>query len=186
MSSQVERVNTAWDRIEKWYAEKNPDYKLPVGAAASDIADTETHLGFTLPEELKASLMRHNGVLNWIHIELLSAKRIKDEWSVRAGLVDNGTFDACNAIVEDNEFLQKCWFNKSWVLIDTDCIANGACLDLNPGPKGKVGQIINMDHEMGPSGPLFPDYAAYLENAADLLESGRYEVVDGYPKEVHN
>jgi len=183
MLSQVERVHAAWERIEKWYAEKNPDYKLPAGAAVADITAVETHLGFALPEELKASLMRHNGAHYWLHIELLSAKRIKDEWSVRAGLVDNGTFDGCKG--EENEFLQKSWFNKSWILIDTDCISNGACLDLNPGPKGKVGQIIYFDHEMGPSGPRFPDFAAYLEDAADLLESGKYQVVDGYPKEVH-
>ncbi len=181
--SQVERVNAAWERIEKWFAEKAPDMQLGAGAAAADITAVETHLGLSFPEELKASLMRHNGVDNWTKGELLSVDRIKSEWSCWAGLVDDGTFDD-NVGEEDNDCIQKCWFNKSWIPIDADGGGNGACLDLNPGPDGTVGQIIDMDHEVGPSGPQFTDFAAYLEDTAESLEKGKYRVEDGYIEEI--
>jgi len=181
--SQVERVNAAWDRIEKWFSEKAPDMELGAGAGAADITALETHIGVALPEELKASLMRHNGVENWTKGELLSTEGIKREWSCWAGLVDDGTFDDCTG--EENDCLQKCWFDKSWIPIDADGGGNGACLDLNPGSKGTVGQIIDMDHEVGASGPQFADFAAYLEETAKMLEGGKYSVEDGYLEEIY-
>ncbi len=179
--AQIERVNAAWDRIEKWYAEKIPDCELGAAAAAADITSVETHLGLTLPEELKASLMRHNGVGYWPSAELLSADRIKDEWDVWAGLIDDGTFDGLSG--DDDDRLQKCWYDKKWIPIDADGCGNGACLDLNPGPKGTVGQILNMDHELGPK-LIFQDFAGYLESVAAKLEAGKYRVENGYPEEI--
>ncbi len=170
--SQVERVNAAWNRIEKWYAEKAPDIELGAVAAAADITAVETHLGLALPEELKASLMRHNGVKNWPRGELLSVGRIKNDWDDYADLLDEGTFD--DILGKENDFIQKCWWNKSWVPIDADGNGNLTFLDLNPGSKGVVGQVIYMDQEEGPSLPLFADFAAYLENTAEMLEGGKY------------
>jgi len=180
--AQVERVNAAWDRIDKWYNEKFAEAELPGGAAAADITALETHMNLTLPEELKASLMRHNGVDQWKNGELLSIEGIKREWDCWTGLVDDGTFDDCSG--DDNEFIQKCWWSKSWIPIHADGGGNGDCIDTNPGPKGAVGQIIFMDHEVGASGPDHSDFASYLEDFADQLENGKFSVEDGYLEEV--
>ena len=182
--SQVERVNAAWDRIEKWFSEKAPDMELGAGAGAADITALETHIGVALPEELKASLMRHNGVENWTKGELLSTGRIKNEWDWRSGLAEDEGYGERPG--EDNEFIKNCWFDNSWIPIDADGGGNGACLDLNPGPKGTVGQILDLDHESGPSGPLFSDFAAYLEKAAEELEGGKFRMNEkgGYLEET--
>jgi cell wall assembly regulator SMI1 len=182
--AQVKRVNAAWERIEKWYSEKAPDMELGAGASAADITDVETHLGLTLPKELKASLMRHNGVENWTKSELLSTDRIKSEWDCWAGLVDEGQFDGQSGEDEDNDRIQKCWYDKKWIPLDADGGGNGNLIDLNPGPKGKTGQVIYMDHEVGPSGPVFSDLATYLEKNAEMLEDGKYRVEDGYLEEI--
>jgi len=75
MMSQIDKVNAAWERIENWYATNWPTCELPAGAAQADITSLETHLGFPLPEELKASLMRHNGFDDWTQGELYSTER---------------------------------------------------------------------------------------------------------------
>ena len=180
--SQIERISSAWDRFEKWSSENAPDIQLGAGATDADIIALETHLGYALTEELKASLMRHNGVENWTRGELLSVDRIKDEWSCWVGLVDDGTFDDC--LGEENDCITLCWYDKSWIPVDTDGGGNGACLDLNPGAKGKVGQIIQMERCSGAEGPLFEDFAAYLENTAERLEGGKYKVENGYVEEI--
>ncbi len=45
-------------------------------------------------------------------------------------------------------------------------------IDMNPGPKGTVGQIVFLYHETGGEGPVYPDYATYLESIATELEAG--------------
>ncbi len=181
--SQVERVNVAWERIEKWFSEKAPGMELGAAASAAEITAVETHIGFALPEELKASLMRHNGVENWTKVELLSTNDIQREWDCWAGLVDDGTFD--DQVGENwTDSLQKCWYDKKWIPLDADGGGNGSMIDLNPGDKGTVGQIIYMDHEVGPNGPVFADLATYLEKAAQDLEGGKYRVEDGYLEEI--
>jgi len=176
--AQIEKVNAAWDRIDKWYSENFATAELPGGAAAADITALETHMSFTLPEELKASLMRHNGVGYWKNGELLSVEGIKMDWECWTGLVDDGTFDDWKG--EDNAFLQKCWWNKSWIPIHADDCGNEYCIDMNPGPKGTVGQIIFMDREVGAFAPCNSDFASYLEEFANELESGEYSADGGY------
>jgi len=180
--SQIEQVNAAWERIEKWYATHFPAHELPVGASAADITALETHLGLALPEELKASLMRHNGLERWTRGELLSTEGIKSEWSELAFELDHGTFDDWE--LQENDFIQKCWFHKSWIPVDWDGGGNGFYIDMNPGPKGKAGQMIFLEHEVGPEGPHFPDFVAYLEDAAGKLEAGKFKVEGEHLEEI--
>ena len=173
--SQIEKVNAAWVRIEKWYATNLPDFKFPAGAAPADIIALETHMGLTFPEELKASLTRHDGVEPWTKWQLLSIEGIKLIWDRWTDLIDKGLFDNNHEnIYGPNDFIQKCWWNKSWIPIDADSSGNSFMIDLSPGPKGIIGQILYHSHEIGPQGPKNPDYAAYLEEAADGLEAGDF------------
>lgn len=54
---------------------------------------------------------------------------------------------------------------------------NGATVDLTPGTAGSVGQVIDMDHEVGASGPIADDIVDYLEQLAAALD--KYQIVDG-------
>lgn len=176
--SEVERVNAAWDRIEYWYQQNWADLQLPAGAAAAEIQELEDAIHLTLPEGLKASLLRHNGVggFQWPKICLFSTKQIHKFWKDFGDLLDAGEYD--NATLENNPKLQQGFWNKSWIPFEGDGNLRGCCLDLQPGPEGIVGQVLDIDHG-GPNGPNFNDYAGYLEDIADILESGQCFVEDG-------
>jgi len=89
-----------------------------------------------------------------------------------AGLVDDGGWE--ESPEGNNEFVQKTFFDKKWIPFEASPEAGIVFyIDLNPGPNGKVGQIINMGPTGGPQGPVFSDFAAYLEDAAEMLESGK-------------
>jgi len=176
---EVEKLNAAWGRLEKWYAENHPTYTLSSGATPADIIALETHIGLTLPEEMKASLMRHDGLDQWSSGELLSVESIKGVWNKRAEMIDKGVFFDHESLVEANDFIQKCWLSKSWVPVDSRGGADGHMVDLNPGPKGKVGQVMYFSHETGPEIPVFSDFVEYLEECARRFESGEYVVVEG-------
>lgn len=174
--TEAERVNTAWDRIEKWFSRNMPDFELDSGAAATEIQGLETHLNVTLPEGLKTSLHRHNGINEgkWPKFCLLSLEHIKQDWGVRTSLTNDGTFDGWEVQYDTDDWLQAVWWSPSWVPVDADGAGNGTCIDLKPGKNGIMGQVIDFDHDVGPSGPMFVDYPAYLEDIASQLEAGKY------------
>lgn len=180
---EVEKLNAVWERLEKWYAENHPTYSIPSGAAPANIIALETHIGLTLPEELKASLMRHDGLDQWSSGELLSVNSIKEYWNQRAEMVDKGYFFDHECLLEPNDFIQKCWMSKSWVPVDSRGGADGHMVDLNPGAKGKVGQVMYFSHETGPEIPVFSNFIEYLEECARKLEAGEFVVMGGYLEE---
>jgi len=167
MSEEVQRVNDAWEMIEEWFAKNKPEYKLAPGASDAEIEKLETHLGMAIPDALKASLKRHNGVdeLEWPKGEFLSIESIIRDWDMRTGI-----FEGLDEEADQEEGMIKAgWWHKEWIPIDADGAGNGACMDLAPGPKGKKGQIIDFDHESGPNGPHFEDLGEYLEAVCDDL-----------------
>ena len=177
----MERVNKAWDRIDAWYRKNAPSWELPKGATDAEIDELAKHLNLTLPEEFRVSLKRHNGIDegHWPKNCLHSIKEIQVDWDMRD-----------HAIVDDDEvetdgFFEGTWWHKKWVLIDWDGAGNGSVMDLAPGPKGKMTQILDLDHESGPSGPIYPDFLAYLEEIADRFEKGHFAVEeDDYLEEI--
>ena len=177
--SVVDRVNKAWDRIDAWYAKNTPDWTLPKGATDEEIDALAKHLNVVFPEEFRVSLKRHNGIKEgqWPMTCLHSIKQIQSSWDSWKEQDQEGELEH-EDVETDGTFQQKFWC-ESWIEIDSDKMAaGGVVMDLAPGPKGHVGQILFFDHVEGPSGPAYSDYAAYLEDMANKLEKGECEVTD--------
>ena len=66
--------------------------------------------------------------------------------------------------------IQPVWWSRYWVPFAADHAGNHACLDLAPTAGGVRGQIIDWDHECGPSRVLFPHFAHLLAAFAEQLE----------------
>lgn len=188
MSGQApETVSSIWAQIEEWYAERDVAHFLLPPATTEDIAAVEAELGVSLPEEVTLSLRRHNGSRGsgWPACQLLSCAEIIRETTVWRDLLADGTFDDeadFNANDEGAQALEPGWWNTGWIALDADGGGNGSALDLSPGTDGVVGQIIDMDHEVGPSGPTASGFIGYLSDRLEELEN--CAVVDGKYVEV--
>ncbi|OAR22076.1 hypothetical protein A8W25_29910 [Streptomyces sp. ERV7] len=172
-------VAAVWEDIERWYAAQGAAHLILPPATDEQIASVESTLGLQLPEEVKASLRRHDGSADggWPKGRLLSCDGILSETAVWRDLLADGTFDDLKDFHSGGKALKAGWWNTGWVSVDADGAGNGSVLDLAPGPEGKVGQVIDMDHEVGPSGPIASDFVGYLTDVAARLEE--FSVVDG-------
>lgn len=184
MPGQVgEAVSAAWEKIETWYAEQDASRFLLPPATPEEIAAAEKELGVTLPEAVRVSLLRHNGTASdgWPGGTLLSCAEMVRETGIWRELLDSGDFDDVADFEADENSdvraLRRGWWNTGWISLDADGSGNGAVLDLDPGADGSRGQILDMDHEVGPSGPTAADFVAYLEGQLEDLED--CVVVDG-------
>ena len=167
----MSEISAIWERIEAWHAANDQTENLNPGATAEAITQAEKDMGLTFPPEMRESLLRHDGSVDdgWPTGELLSLERMADERKVWMDLLQNGTFDGNASHNESSEALQPGWWNPAWIPLDADGGGNGAVIDLAPGPQGTVGQVIDMDHEVGPSGPKYVSLAAYLEAMLERL-----------------
>ncbi|MFF1478166.1 SMI1/KNR4 family protein [Streptomyces sp. NPDC058301] len=179
MNENAPAVEAVWEEIERWYAAQGAAHLLLPPATDEQIASVEATLGVELPEQVKASLCRHNGSTDggWPKGLLLSCDGILSETHVWRELLDDGSFDELKDFRSGGEALKPGWWNAGWVSLDADGAGNGSVLDLSPGPAGEIGQVIDMDHEVGPSGPIANDFAGYLREVAARLEE--FSVTDG-------
>lgn len=135
-------------------------------AAADDIAKIEDLVGARLPEDVKESLLLHDGLGEAEAWELLpgsderplggwilSCEEIRDEWGIWKDLYDS-----------DNDEWADEWWTPNLVPLVSDGAGNSLCADV------KNGGLVDMDHEMGPTRTGFGSWADYLATVAANVE----------------
>lgn len=136
---------------------------------------TEQFLGVQFPEDVRSSYLRHNGNgLLFGTWAWLSLNGIRSEWSCWKGLLDSGTFDGRKTTTKGSK-VKNDWWNPAWIPIEV-CGSDSLCLDLAPGPKGRVGQMIQMWHDLDQRPVEAASFREYLSAYADQLERGDYVV----------
>lgn len=167
-----------WTRIEAWLEANVPSGAsvLSPGASEEEIAATERLLDVSFPEDVRASFRLHDGQCGgpWLlwGCEFLSLSRIREEWSAWKDLLDRGAFREFQSHSEGQ--VATDWWHPRWVPLTHDGAGNHNCLDLNPGPAGQSGQIIQMWHDEPERPRVAASYKVWLAAFADALEAGEY------------
>lgn len=182
-------IEILWQRIESWMRTHAPyawQMLLP-GASETDIHQTECILGVTFPEDFKSSYRLHNGgyTINLItEMQIRPLEKIISDWQIFKEIKEVGTWDDCipyyfteNVILSEwqNGSIQPNWWNSLWIPFGKDRAGNFCCLDLAPASGGHIGQVIDWDHEAGPSRVLASHFLETLSIFANDLEASKYE-----------
>lgn len=135
-------------------------------AAADDIAKIEDLVGARLPEDVRESLLLHDGLPEsgtratapdpqsrplggWI----LSSEEMRGEWEIWKGLYD-----------ADNDEWRDKWWTPNLVSLVADGAGNSLCVDV------ETGALVDMDHEVGPNPAGFASWSDYLATVARNIE----------------
>jgi cell wall assembly regulator SMI1 len=181
--SLMEKV---WQRIENWLNANAPPIAAGLNppASAGELVETERLLGVQLPADVRAAYACHNGQSfnsPWMMDcwEWLSLERIREEWNVWKGLLDSGEFTAiqndANGIA-----VRKDWWNAAWIPLTYSGSGDHHCLDLAPGPKGKIGQIIEMWHDEGSRPVVANSISEWFTSFAEALENDEFVLSEEY------
>ncbi|HEY7124008.1 MAG TPA: SMI1/KNR4 family protein [Ktedonobacterales bacterium] len=129
-----------------------------------------------------ASYLRHNGGYKFapvVPMRALPVAEILDTWQMLRELLDDEEWAAQPPYYFTEEVLrlgeqpgpiQPVWWHPRWIPLAMDNAGNLTCLDMAPAPGGVVGQIIDWDHECGPSRVLFPNFHHLLRAFSEQLE----------------
>lgn len=177
----MKHMETIWKQIESWLEKNAPEMlnTLLPGATDKEILAAEKAMGIEFPEEVKESYRLHNGqdgratplMGEW---QLLSLKNMVSQWKVMKKLVDKGKFD--DAEVKTVGPVRADWYNLKWIPLAYNGAGDFQCLDLDPPPKGKAGQIISFWHMKDERKELANSYKAWLKGFANDLKKGKYKV----------
>lgn len=134
-------------RIEA--AAKKAGVRLPAGASESAIAALSAKLGVTLPDEVRAFYLAHDGGPKGKAVcsnrELLSLAGIERQWKMYKEAYDDGELE--DDEVEPDEGVESVWWMPRWIPISYEYGGNHDVLDLAPAEGGTFGQIVAVWHD---------------------------------------
>ncbi len=174
-------VSDSWDRIEHWLQHHAPDaYRaLRPGATDAALARAEEALGVRLPDAYRESLRRHDGQDPngpWLVDggQLCSFGALLDEWRAWNKMLTRGELEEFVwDIATDDAVRGDQWWRAGWLpLVAQD--GDHLLVDVDPDPRGDVGQVVAFSHETGPGHVAAPSYDAWLNTWADELEAGMF------------
>ncbi|MET7337780.1 hypothetical protein [Nonomuraea sp. NPDC005650] len=144
-------VNRQWRRIERWLRAHAPRTYASLGAPgrAGTVALAEAQTGLEFPDDLRASLLRHNGMsgppaarLGFGGEQVRGVREIRDHWR-----------EDCAARAGRGDPIGR-------------ALRVGTLTEVDAG----TGQVVAP--AVGPE-PIWPSYHAMLRDVADALEKGR-------------
>ena len=176
-----------WERILAWYGANTPPGTLSVraGATQQQLAELEALIGTPLPEDFRESYALHNrtdrGIL--FYGKLHSLDGIAAEWQqCRKWQEEDGYGKGSDwrpRQLESPE-IRPYWWGPLRLPITDNGGGDPVTLDLDPmRNRGTRGQIIKVNHEVGPINVLAPSFAAWLARIAGELESGVHAYSEG-------
>ena len=173
-------MDEIWTRIETWLTAHAPAVAAGLNppATAEMIAETERFLGVELPDDVRMSYSRHNGqdggpylFDGWMY---LSLGDVRSEWTGWKELLECGDWDD-NDGNSDGSITRSHFWIPAWIPLTHDGCNNHHCLDLAPGPQGRLGQIIHIWHDDATRRVVATDFYEWLADIADKLEAGEVD-----------
>jgi cell wall assembly regulator SMI1 len=172
-------VRESWDRIIQWHRTHVTDdgdpvlFAPPPAASEEGIARAEHALGHRLPDDLRASYRMHDGsgrygIFPWGY-RFLSVAELAGEWHRNQSLLSGLDWDARPAGP-----IRPVYWSAGWVPVGSNDSGDYDCVDLDPGPGGTLAQVIQFNHEVGPTRVAAASFGSWLARYADLLEAGVY------------
>ena len=179
-------IVATWQRIDEWLNRNAPEVGqgLRPGATEEQVAATEQTLGVVFPEDVRQSYRCHDGqgldpmlgcAVGGGFVtggDFLSLDGIVDQWKVWKDLLDSDTFDGMAS--DPQPGVKSDWWNPKWVPITHDGSGNHFCLDLDPAPGGKIGQIITMWHDGSEREVIDDSFSDWLSQLANEYERGEW------------
>ncbi|MGL4619340.1 MAG: SMI1/KNR4 family protein [Chroococcidiopsis sp.] len=176
-----------WKGIEAWLAVNAPELldSLKPGATEAEIQETESFLGVSLPEDVKAFYRIHDGQWAWydkpelerynslynLH-RFLPLSRLREEWKIWLDVFENLEPEYQWVTLDRGETVPT-WSQK-FIPLTSDGCGDAYFLDMSAVLLGgNVGQIIE-NRKCNGLYPVASSFRVWVEMFVADLEAGRY------------
>jgi len=182
-------MKAVMERLEKWLEANIPEIREDLAPGCSDavIAEFENLVGRPFPESLKDLYRWHDGQRGatnsglFYGLEFLSLAKARENWESWKDIIDGWspeemteTSAFCTSGTPDA--VQALYANRYWIPFAYDYGGNHLGVDLDPGVRGTVGQVINFGGDEDDKYVVASSVAAFMEWLVDQLESGNFAI----------
>lgn len=181
-------VRKSWEQIERTLVEHLPEIAKSLGppATAKQLFALEKSLGCKLPRDLLDSLSIHNGMTsNRYRLKSvfeydipLTATGIARAAKMMRRLLLSGCWEGCDGGEIDRGRIKDAAWSIGWVPV-TDFDGDSYIVDLDPGSRGKPGQVWRRSNVAQTHGVVANSWREFLELFAVRLAAGKLKICDG-------
>lgn len=176
-------VSATWKRLDTLLAKLAPPvYKaLQRPSKIRPIAELEKTIGRSLPDDVKDSLLCHDGQADKaggciFGNRLLSVDDIAACWELNRGH-EHDAVPQKRIRSFPAGAVQVCESHPGWVPLSADWTGNYIGVDLAPNLDGVRGQVIVFGKDESYHYVLAPTWGEFLANYADDLRDGNFEII---------
>ena len=186
LEAATARVKYFWSRVGAWLQEKakprHAQWKKARGATQEAIDALEKTLGVTLPLDFRGHLSLYGegkgpGLLYFQH-DGLWLPDIAKLWEAQQPLVGAKPARKPAVLKKSQKQVRWTWWSPKWVPFARSAQGGYCVIDLDPGARGHVGQVLHWSPETGPSLPVAPSFKAFMEGYVRDLDSGLCRYAD--------
>ena len=163
-------------------------FDLNPPAPTEAIASLEQHIGLSLPQSFKELLATHDGQGSkqkcglFFGDEFLSVSEIRAQWDNWMSLETEDLNEELAASMSSQPpgVIKPLYLNAKWVPFTHDGGGNHSGLDLDPGPRGRLGQVIAFGRDVEEKKLLAGSFEDFLAQFLRRLQSVRWSLEKGY------
>ncbi|WP_229297047.1 MULTISPECIES: SMI1/KNR4 family protein [Herbaspirillum] len=172
-------------RLEKWLETNLHEVyvDLAPGCSEADLAEFENQIGVALPESLKDLYRMHDGqfvsantgpFFGLIFLSLADARKHWESWKKVIDECSPGDMQGASRFCKSAKAgaIKEIYANKFWIPFAYDYGGNHLGVDLDPGERGNVGQVINFGRDEDEKFVLGSSVETFMEWLVEQLESG--------------
>jgi cell wall assembly regulator SMI1 len=184
-------LSQTWTRIRSWLSREYPELgdTLNYGILPIDLSEIEIQFGFALPTVVRESYLCVDGQEPesaagcseglFFGLTLLPLETVLEEWRFWREIDGDPSTATLREAMESIPpgWVRKSYSQRGWIPLIADKAGNYVGIDLNPGERGSVGQVIVFGRDFdtkvvlwkgdGPTG-----WAKWLASFVDELEIG--------------
>ncbi|KAI0320084.1 hypothetical protein OF83DRAFT_1162593 [Amylostereum chailletii] len=187
-------LQQTWNRLKTWLANEYPELgdTLNYGILPEDLAAIEMQFGFALPQAVRESYLAVDGQEPessagcteglFFGLHLLPLDEVLDEWRFWRE-VDNDPNTGAHVKLREvmgsipPDWVRQEYSQRGWIPLISDKTGNYIGVDLNPGDRGSVGQVIVFGRDFDTKVVLWRGdgvvgWARWLAGFVEDLENG--------------
>jgi cell wall assembly regulator SMI1 len=199
---EIDSVSLAlWTRAHELFKVHAPDLleALQPPATVAEIEAVEAIIGVALPEEIRSAYLIHNGTkfegnngqskalfVSGIQFARLDqVVSLWEMWLKQLLNLDPQHFPerdpsySCRMDMSPDTIVRPIWWDRKWIPIGKDQGMTDMMVDLNPGPSGTFGQLLDHYGVDPPESPVDSGLNNYLKTLIHRLEHDEVYYKDG-------
>lgn len=177
-------VKSTWARIDKWLSKHLPNVQksLNRGATKRQIKDFETLTRRVLPDDVKESLLIHNGQADVttgviFGLQLMPLDQMAGSWECVRPFEEDGS-ESSRVKSLPKGAVQRCENHPGWIPMTHDWSGSHIGIDTAQGITGNWGQVINFGRSEYTHVAISSSWRDFLADFMDELANENFNLED--------